>query len=150
MAMAADSTRRDFFARTCDGLFGAALASLLNADFAAADSRPESIPAESPESGPANLHPRRPHHSPRATSVIQLFMNGGPSQMDLFDPKPVLDRMDGQPFPGNVEEIGNQGTDDIGVMMGGRYPFERHGESGLWMADILPHTASMADDICLI
>ena len=59
-------------------------------------------------------------------------------------------RMDGQPFPGNVEDIGNQSTADIGVMMGGRYKFARHGGSGLWMADVLPHTAQMADDICLI
>lgn len=70
--------------------------------------------------------------------------------MDLFDPKPVLNRMDGQPFPGNVEEIGNQSTADIGVMMGGQFGFGRHGESGLWMADVLPHTSRMADDICLI
>ncbi len=58
--------------------------------------------------------------------------------------------MDGEPFPGNVEEIGNSNTSDIGVMMGGQYQFARHGESGMWMADVLPHTAKMADDICLI
>ena len=76
-------------------------------------------------------------------------MNGGPSQMDLFDPKPKLNHMDGKPFPGNVEEIGNQSTTAIGVMMGGRYPFVQHGQSGHWMADVLPHTARMADEICL-
>lgn len=70
--------------------------------------------------------------------------------MDLFDPKPVLDSMHGEPFPGDVEEIGNQSTADIGVMMGGQYKFARHGQSGMWMADILPYTSRMADDICLI
>ncbi len=70
--------------------------------------------------------------------------------MDLFDPKPVLNRMDGQPYPGNVEEIGNQGAGDIGVMMGGRYPMQQHGESGMWMADVLPETAKLVDELCLI
>lgn len=70
--------------------------------------------------------------------------------MDLFDPKPVLNQMDGKPYPGNVEDIGNQSTSDVGVMMGGQYAFARHGESGTWMADVLPHTAKMVDDICLI
>jgi len=97
-----------------------------------------------------NLRPKDTHHQATATSVIQLFMNGGPSQMDLFDPKPELNRRHGQPYPGNVEEIGNQSTADIGVMMGGQYEFARHGESGLWLSDVLPHTAQMADDLCLI
>ena len=65
-------------------------------------------------------------------------MNGGPSQMDLFDPKPKLNHMDGKPFPGNVEEIGNQSTTAIGVMLGGRYPFAQHAHSGHWLADVLP------------
>jgi len=144
------STRRDFFARTSDGLFGAALAHLLCHDFfggttaLANGSDPPEMVSE------FNLKPKSTHHAATATSVIQLFMNGGPSQMDLFDPKPVLNRMDGKPYPGNVEEIGNQDVSDIGVMMGGQYKFARHGESGMWMADVLPHTAQMADDLCLI
>jgi hypothetical protein len=139
------STRRDFFARTSDGLLGIALAELLCGDLLTSTTM-----AGDEEPSPSDLLPRTPHHPARATSVIQLFMNGGPSQMDLFDPKPVLDRMDGKPFPGNVEEIGNQGTTDVGVMMGGQFPFAQHGESGMWMADVLPHTASMADDLCMI
>lgn len=143
------NSRRDFFARTSDGLLGAALAHLLCQDFfggtAALAEEPDAV------ASPAyDLKPKQPHHPAKATSVIQLFMNGGPSQMDLFDPKPVLNEMDGKPYPGNVEEIGNQDADDIGVMMGGRYEFARHGECGMWMADVLPHTAQLADDICLI
>lgn len=146
----AQPTRRDFFARTCDGLLGAALAHLLCEDFFGGTS----ALAEEAEPQKArvqyNLKPKRPHHEAKATSVIHLFMNGGPSQMDLFDPKPVLNGLDGEPFPGNVEEIGNSNTSDIGVVMGGQFEFARHGESGMWMADVLPHTAKMADDICLI
>jgi len=139
------STRRDFFARTSDGLLGAALTHLFCGEFFGGAG------VLAGEGGvPMDLKPRRGHHPAQAKSVIQLFMNGGPSQMDLFDPKPVLDRMDGQPYPGNVEEIGNQSTANIGVMMGGQYPFARHGESGMWMSDVLPHLSQMADDICLI
>jgi hypothetical protein len=145
------TTRRDFFGRAGDGLLGAALTQLLCQDFFGGTA---ALAADAP-SGHAvptvhNLKPKPTHHPPRARSVIQLFMNGGPSQMDLFDPKPVLDGMDGKPYPGNPEEIGNQSTSDIGVMMGGQYKFARHGNSGLWMADVLPHTAQMVDDICLI
>ncbi|MEQ9410789.1 MAG: DUF1501 domain-containing protein [Fuerstiella sp.] len=147
-------TRRDFFARASDGLFGAALTHLFCEDFfggtSALGGEPAPVEAPSHQRPPADLKPRQPHHEPTATSVIQLFMNGGPSQMDLFDPKPVLNRLDGKPFPGNVEELGNQGTSDIGLMMGGQYKFARHGESGMWMADTLPHTSQLADDICLI
>jgi hypothetical protein len=139
------TSRRDFFARTSDGLLGAALTHLLSGDFLGGQSA-----LGSDASVPLDLKSRQGHHPARAKSVIQLFMNGGPSQMDLFDPKPVLNRMDGKPFPGNVEEIGNQSTTGIGVMMGGQYNFSRHGQSGMWMADVLPHTAKMADDICLI
>ena len=97
-----------------------------------------------------DLSPKQAHHSAKAKSVIHLFMNGGPSQMDLFDPKPVLDKMDGKPYPGNVEGIGNSNTNDIGVMMGGQYPFQRRGQCGMWMADVLPRTAQLADELCLI
>lgn len=146
---ASASNRRDFFARTSDGILGAALAHLFAADFSHASA---SAAEQHAAHGPAafDLKPKQPHHPAKAKSVIQLFMNGGPSQMDLFDPKPTLNRMDGRPFPGDVEAIGNQDVDDIGVMMGGRYKFERHGESGMWMADILPHTSQLADDLCLV
>ena len=146
------STRREFFARTSDGVFGAALTHLLYQDFFGGSSAFAEGSDDAEHAAPTayNLKPKKTHHPPKATSVIQLFMNGGPSQMDLFDPKPVLNRMDGQPYPGNVEDIGNQSTANIGVMMGGQFKFARHGESGLWMADVLPHTSKMADDVCLI
>jgi hypothetical protein len=143
-------SRRDFFARTSDGLLGAALVQLLSEEFCSGSTAQGAEPASEHPTSIHNLSPKQGHHQATAKSVIQLFMNGGPSQMDLFDPKPVLNRMDGQPYPGNVEDIGNSNTTDIGVMMGGKYKFARHGESGMWMADVLPHTAKFADDICLI
>ncbi|MCA9226288.1 MAG: DUF1501 domain-containing protein, partial [Planctomycetales bacterium] len=98
-----------------------ALAQLLSDDGFGGRTGSAEQPAETGIGPPYNLRPKTPHHLARATSVIQLFMNGGPSQMDLFDPKPELDRMDGRPYPGSVEEIGNQGANDVGVMMGGQY-----------------------------
>ncbi|MCC9600359.1 DUF1501 domain-containing protein [Stieleria sp. JC731] len=145
-------TRRRLFSRAGEGVLGAALAQLLCDDYIGRSQvlGNELIHQPQPEPGGHNLRPKSPHHPPKAKAVIQLFMNGGPSQMDLFDPKPVLNRMDGKPYPGNPEDVGNFGTTGIGVMMGGRYRFDRHGQSGLWMADPLPHTAKMADDLCMI
>lgn len=139
-------TRRSFFSSTSRSLLGIGLAKILSEDFALS-------PANANENDPAQIYdlsPKATHHVPKAKNIIQLFMNGGPSQVDLFDPKPVLNRMDGKPYPGNVEEIGNQSTSDIGVMMGGQYPIKQHGQSGHWFADVLPHTASMADDLCMV
>ena len=142
------SNRRSFFARTSDGVFGAAMAHLLCQDFLGSSAACAEEPTESVASH--DLRPKPTHHSPTAKSVIHLFMNGGPSQMDLFDPKPMLNRLDGLAYPGNVEEIGNSNTADIGVLMGGQFKGRRHGESGLWMADVLPHTSQHADDLCQI
>jgi len=155
------SSRRDFFARAGDGLLGAALLQLLTDDLfgdervagkttPGSESTTEEKESDAQRGSAYNLRAKPVHHPPKATSVIQLFMNGGPSQMDLFDPKPALAKMDGKPYPGSVEGIGNTNVTDIGVMMGGQYPMKRHGESGMWMADPLPHTSQVADDICLI
>jgi len=142
----ASQSRRDFFGSTSQGLLGIGLAQLLGSDLKTSE-----VLANDQIAQPTfNLQPKTTHHPPKALNVIQLFMNGGPSQMDLFDPKPILNRMDGKPYPGNVEEIGNQSTTDIGVMMGGQYPMQQHGQSGQWFADVLPHTATMSDDICMI
>ena len=143
-------SRRDFFARTSDGIMGAALTHLLSQDYFGGRSAfaEESKTDHTPQQ--YNLKPKQPHHPAKATSVIHLFMNGGPSQMDLFDPKPVLNKLDGKPYPGNVEDLGNTNISNIGKMLGGQYKFARHGESGMWMADVLPHTAKMADEMCLI
>ena len=93
--------RRGFFHEVSGGIFGAALTYLLGQDLL----RGAAPPAERP----TDLKPRMPHFAPKARSVIHLFMNGGPSQMDLFDPKPALDRHHGEAYfdriAGEVEFI---------------------------------------------
>jgi hypothetical protein len=134
-------TRRSFFGRVAGGIHGAALAYLLGRDLreaAAADKRPFQ-----------DLQPRHPHFPARAKAVIHLFMNGGPSQMDLFDPKPELDRRHGQTYfdkiAGEIENIGS-----AGALMRSSFKFARHGRCGMWVSDALPHLASHVDDIAFI
>ncbi len=133
------SKRRHFFHRTADGILGMALAQLFVR---------EGWSEETPKT--FDLSPKQGHHAATAKSVIHLFMNGGPSQMDLFDPKPALDQYAGKPFPGDVEAIGNQSTDAIGSVMNSPFRFERHGKSGTWMSDALPYTAQVVDELCFL
>jgi hypothetical protein len=93
------------------------------------------------------LAPRLPHFPAKAKAVIQLCQNGGPSQMDLFDHKPELSKRNGQPHPGQVEtfQLGNKN-----VLMGTPFQFAKHGECGMELSELIPHLASVCDDICLI
>ena len=88
--------RRSFFERMGTGICGAALLSLLERDALAGV--PSGAGGHASAAAPEDLRPRRPHFAPRAKSVIHLYMNGGPSQMDLFDPKAELDRNHGKPY----------------------------------------------------
>jgi hypothetical protein len=127
-------TRRGFIERVSAGIPAAALASLLQGDAAR---------AESP------LAPKKPHFEAKARSVIHLFMNGGPSQMDLFDPKPELDRHHGQAYfdkiAGEVEFI-----KDAGALMRSPFQFARHGRCGAWVSEVMPHLAGVVDDLAFI
>lgn len=92
------------------------------------------------------LAPKPPHFTPRAKRVIFLVMNGGMSQVDTFDPKPLLDKHDGQPMPG-----GNLRTErKTGNLMRSPFRFERHGQSGTAVSEIFPRIGSSVDDICVI
>jgi hypothetical protein len=96
--------------------------------------------------GTFDLRPRRSHHPARAKSVIQLFMHGGPSHVDLLDPKAMLAKHDGQPPPREV-------ADDeklTGNLLRSPYRFARHGESGLEFSETLPHIAQHADEIAVV
>ncbi len=86
------------------------------------------------------------HHPARAKRVILLFMHGGPSQVDLFDFKPELQRRDGQDFPGKMP--GN--LDAKSTLMRSPWKFARHGESGNWVSELLPHTARQIDKLCVV
>jgi len=96
------------------------------------------VAAEGPGDRPTDLQPRTPHFAAKARSVIHLFMNGGPSQMDLFDPKPTLDKHHGQAYvdkiAGEVEFI-----KDAGALMRSPFQFARHGQCGAWVSEVLPH-----------
>jgi hypothetical protein len=83
----------------------------------------------------------------RARSVICLFQNGGPSQVDLFDPKPELTRRDGQPHPGQIEAHFDKKR---GNLLASPFRFARHGQSGIELSELLPHTARIVDDITLV
>ena len=140
-------SRRDFFSRFSDGLHGAALASLLGADLFSTN------PAQAaPAVGSRKVYDqkaRQPHFEPKAKSVIHLFMNGGPSQVDLFDRKPMLEKHAGSPPPRDiVNEI--EFTDEIGGLMPSPYSFSRRGNCGMEISDMLPHFGEVVDDITLI
>jgi hypothetical protein len=129
-----DLTRRHFFRQTGFGLGALALSSLLD----------DKLFAQS-------AHSPRPHFAPKAKNVIFLFMAGGPSQLDLFDPKPKLNQYDGQPIPAEFVK-GERFAFIRGTprLLGSPFGFKRHGESGTVMSDLLPHLASHADEIAII
>jgi hypothetical protein len=93
---------------------------------------------------------KRPHHPPRAKRVISLFMHGGPSHVDLFDPKPALKKYAGQPLPESFGSVMTRRNVAKNKLLGPVRPFHRHGESGLEISDFLPHIAGRADDLCLL
>jgi len=132
-------TRRHFFGRSSTGIGAAALASLLGPDLMAGKKTPGL--------------PGIPHFAPKAKRVIYLFQNGAPTQVDTFDHKPEMEKLRGTDLPASV-----QGGQRLTTMTQGKSqkvlpsisPFRQHGESGQWISDLLPHTASIADDICIV
>jgi len=91
--------------------------------------------------------PGLPHHPPKAKFVIQLFMNGGASQMDLFDHKPELFRRAGETFdPGGSQRV-EAATSEPGKVLKPQFEFKQHGQSGRWVSSLLPHLAPCVDDL---
>ena len=132
-------SRRELLFRAGAGFGGLALADLLDRD---------GLLAQAPSRRVNPLAPKPPHFEPRAKSVIFLFMYGGPSQVDLFDPKPELTRHHGKPMTGKGEVdvfFGNPGA-----LMASPYEFKRHGESGTDVSELYPHLAGCVDELCLI
>ena len=141
----ANRTRRDFFSSMVDGLHGTALATLLGADlFSAARAG-----ASEPASHIYDLKPKAPQFPARAKSVIHLFMNGGPSQMDLFDPKPTLKRLAGT-APSRELSFAISNGKVAGTLFPSPFEFKRAGKCGMEISDMLPHLPGCADDIALI
>jgi hypothetical protein len=136
-------TRRHFFSRCAMGLGGIALASMLNR---------AGLAAPAGAALPNPLAPKPTHFPARAKNIIYLFMAGGPSQLELFDYKPKLVELNGQPIPQSFIEgkrfafmDSSHGTS----LLGTRREFKRHGQSGMWVSNLFPHTAKIVDEITL-
>jgi hypothetical protein len=134
------TSRREFLQRAGGGFGALAFSYLLAMD---------SVWARA-TSGAANLlAPKPPHYPPKARSIIWLFMEGGPSHLDLFDPKPELEKLAGQPMPESfgrpITAMGTAGN----TIMPSRRKWKRHGQSGLWVSDWYPRLAQHADDLCV-
>jgi len=137
-------TRRHFFGRSAVGLGAAALASLLTQDRAM---------AAAPRKRVGGL-PELPHFAGKAKRVIYLFQSGAPSQMDLFDPKPKLAARRGEDLPESVRQgqrlttmTSSQSSFPLAPSL---FKFAQHGKSGTWVSELLPHTASIADRLCIV
>ena len=135
--------RRQFFDSVQNGLYGAALASLLTRDLYGKE--PHHKPVL-----PMDTRPRQSHFAPRAKAVIQFCMQGGPSQVDLFDPKPALNKYHGQDAPEEFTKVAPAGRSMKGKVMRSHWKFARHGQSGAWVSELLPHTAKVIDEIAII
>ena len=137
--------RRSFFNSFGTGLGGAALLALCDSN--AAQSR--ALGNENEIASFADLQARASHFQPKAKCVIQLFMNGGPSQMDLFDPKPMLEKHHGEAYFGKIAgEVEN--PQSAGALMRSPFRFAKRGNSGMWISDVMPHLAKQADSIAMI
>ena len=140
-------TRREFLWQVGGGFAGLALVDLLDRDGFFSAKAAEAAPA-SQDGKPYLLAPKRPHFPTKAKHCIFLFMNGAPSQVDTFDPKPVLEKFDGTPYQGKAK-VGSNGR-PIGYLMKSPFPFTNHGQSGLPISSLFPHIAQHADDLCVL
>jgi len=132
-----DTTRRRFLQRCGTGMGALALGSLLNEKLFAA------TPGE-PVLG-------KPHFAPKAKSIIYLFQSGGPSHLDLFDPKPELTKRNGQQVPEDL--VKNIRLAQIGKnakLLASPYSFARYGKSGMWLSELLPQLRTIVDDVCFV
>lgn len=151
LAHAHEQTRRHFLKSFSAGLGGAALSSIIGGTATGASilGNTGSMLANSAGLGP--LSPRAPHFAPKAKHVIFLHMAGAPSQLELFDYKPALEKLDGQQTPESLLE-GKRFAFIKGVpkMLGPQATFAQHGESGAWISNHLPHLTTVADEITFL
>lgn len=141
--MLAPLTRRSFLAENAMGIGAVALAWLNSQQSAwAAPAKPPSTPIH------FDLAPKRPHFAPRANAMISLFQHGGPSHVDLFDPKPELNRLSGSDYPGEVQFSFVNGASK--TLLASPWKFAKRGECGTEISELLPHLAEIIDDVCLI
>jgi len=149
-------SRREFLAKSAGGFGSLVLGYLLSRETARGDSQTRRAANEgalAAARGPSLFSPRRPHFEAKAKSVIMLFMTGGPSQLETFDPKPELKRFDGQSLPPTFNPAGislqfMKPTD--GKLLASPFAYHNHGQSGLEISDIFPHLAQHADRLAVI
>ncbi len=129
-------TRRHFFGKSAHGLGIAALTSLLV------------------DGLPADASTIQPHHAPKAKRIVYLFQSGAPSQLDMFDYKPGLEKIRGQNLPDSIRQgqrltamTATQSNFPVAPSM---FQFRQHGNSGTWISELLPHTAGIADQLCIV
>jgi hypothetical protein len=140
----APATRRDFLRRAGGGFGAIALAALLAEEgLLGADAHSHSA-ALNP------LAPRPPHFPARAQRVISLFMSGGPSHLETFDPKPELQRLHGQKLPPSFGPVKTRRAVDKNRLLGTKRTFKKHGRSGIEVSDLFPHVAGCVDDLCIL
>ena len=130
-------SRRELFKRSAAGFAGLALGAMLAEDAARGESAASSIGGNGGT-----------HFAPKAKAVIQLFQHGGPSHMDLLDPKPELNARNGQPMPAYFTDLVKLTAH--GNLLGTPYKFQKSGECGVEYSELLPHTAKCADDIAVV
>ena len=134
-------TRRGLFQQMGAGLYSAALAQLLSQDVYGDES--------GGRRGLDAVRLHQPQHEPRARAVIHLFMNGGPSQMDLFDPKPELNKRHGEEYFNRIaDEV--EFPESAGALFKSPFRFAQHGECGMWVSELMPHFATQVDKVSLI
>ena len=135
-------TRREFLLRGGAGFGALALLDLLRGESVGASAERDDLIAP--------LRPKVAHFPAKAKSVIFLFMEGGPSHIDLFDPKPLLNKLAGKPLPESFGKVilamGESGT----PLLASQRTWKQHGQSGTWVSDWLPHTARCVDDLAVI
>jgi hypothetical protein len=140
-------SRRDFLFQSGGGVSGLALAFLLNQE-GLLGAAPDSGACDAKAVGYNPYAPRKPHFAPRATSVISLFMSGGVSHLDTFDPKPALEKYAGQPLSGKGEIVVRQGNP--GPLMPSPFQFRKHGQCGMDVAEIFPMLAQHVDEMAFL
>jgi len=137
-------TRREFLWETGAGFTGLALSGLLDADFLSG----QAVAADGQKKFVNPLAPKDPHFDPKATSVIFLYMYGGPSHIDTFEYKPKMKGMDGKTV--DVKTFGRGGRKSRGRIVETRWNFKQHGQCGQWVSDLFPHFSTCVDDVAFI
>ena len=134
----APQTRRDMLLQCANG-FGAVALSALLQEFG--------VVSTTEDTGRLSVSPQLTHHRPRVSSVIFLYMDGGPSQVDTFDPKPRLEREHGEPIKMKVPATQ---FNDVGKVLKSPWKFRPRGQSGIPVSDLLPHIATCVDDLAIV